>query len=61
MNPKATFREDSSLGMEVLVGFKSVLIRLMVSQDCDEINLLHSEGPWVYKSTHPGHRIGNPS
>jgi len=26
-----------------------VRIRLMVSQGCDEINLLHSEEPWVYK------------
>ena len=33
----------------LLVNCKLVRIRLIVSQGCDEINLLNSEGPWVYK------------
>jgi hypothetical protein len=34
-------------------------IRLTVSQVCDEMNLLNPEGPWVYKSAHPGDQNGN--
>jgi hypothetical protein len=51
---------EKCLGTGVPVDCKSVRIRLMVSQGCDEINLLHSEGPWVYKA-HPGDQNGNPS
>jgi hypothetical protein len=40
---------EKCLGTEVPVDCKSVRIGLMVSQGCDEINLLHSEGPWMYK------------
>lgn len=40
---------EKCLGMEVPGDCKSVPIRLIVSQGCDEINLLHSEGPCVYK------------
>jgi hypothetical protein len=40
---------EKCLGTEVPVDCKSVRIRLMVSQGCDEINLIHSEGLWVYK------------
>jgi len=36
------------------------LFWLMVSQGSDEINLLSSEGPRVYKGTHPGDQNGNP-
>jgi len=32
-------------------------IRLTVSQVCDEMNLLNPEGPWVYKSAHPGELV----
>src|SRR5712692_3353383 len=35
--------------------------RLMASQGCDEINLLQSEEPWVYKGAHPRGQNGNPS
>ena len=40
---------EKYLGMEVPGDCKSVPIRLIVSQGCDEINLLHSERPLVYK------------
>jgi hypothetical protein len=40
---------EKRLGTEVAVDCKSVRIKLMVSRGCDEINRLHSEGPWVYK------------
>jgi hypothetical protein len=52
---------EKCLGTEVPVDCKSVRIRLMASQGCDEINLLQSEGPWVYKGAHPGGQNGNPS
>jgi hypothetical protein len=32
----------------------------MVSRDCDEINSLNSERPWVYKGAHSGDQNGNP-
>lgn len=40
---------EKYLGMEVPGDCKSVPIRLIVSQDCDEMNLLHAERPLGYK------------
>jgi len=40
---------EKCLRTDVPVDCTSVRIGLLVFLGCDEINLLHSEGPWVYK------------
>jgi hypothetical protein len=45
---------EKCLGAEVPADCKSVRIGLMVSQACNENNLLYRKGPGVYEAAHPG-------